>query len=574
MQLTLRKKIVLATVAILILTVGAGMVVSARTFSSVYADSIKAKVSAVGRSLVSQMDRLITLGMQLDELVGFEVQCREIVDKYEGIAYAMVVDRQGRILFHADPSRHGEVLAHPARVKAIQDTLEDHLAVAEQGAEYYESLLPIFGQHGEHVGDIIVGFPAAMVTAQVKRMVGYSVAVSLISLIVAVLLMVMALSSWIRNPLVQLLATIKEVRKKGTEVAATVEIPTTDEIGEIASEFNFMIEDLRQTTVSKEYADAVIHNMMGVLVVTDADSKMVTVNRAACEVLNYEETDLMGKPVNMLFAREGNPIKVDRLEDPDAPGQRIPLETALRTKQGRDVPVLMSASVLRDKEGQPSRIVYVGKDITEWKRAEAALHESEDRYRDLVEYSQALLCTHDLDGRLLSVNQMAADVFKYDRRTLLTKKVQDLLVPETLPLFDEYLSRIRSRGLARGFMKVKTGEGETRLLEYNNTLRTEGVPEPVVRAMVWDVTEQKKLEQEREKLVQDLQKAISEVKTLSGLLPICSSCKKVRDDTGYWRQIESYVHEHTGADFSHGICPECMKKLYPEFCNEKGEIEG
>jgi len=199
----------------------------------------------------------------------------------------------------------------------------------------------------------------------------------------------------------------------------------------------------------------------------------------------------------------------------------------------------MSASVLRDKEGQPSRIVYVGKDITAWKQAEAALRESEDRYRDIVEYSQALLCTHDLDGRLLSVNQLAADVFKYDKATLLTMKVQDLLVPETLPLFDAYIAQIQNRGLARGFMRVTTGEGEKRLLEYNNTLRTEGVREPIVRAMVWDVTEQKKLEQEREKLVQDLQKALSEVRTLSGLLPICSACKKIRDDTGYWRQIES-----------------------------------
>ena len=69
----------------------------------------------------------------------------------------------------------------------------------------------------------------------------------------------------------------------------------------------------------------------------------------------------------------------------------------------------------------------------------------------------------------------------------------------------------------------------------------------------------------KEKLILDLQKALTEVKTLSGLLPICSSCKKIRDDEGYWQQIEEYIRDHSEADFTHGICNECVEKLYPEF---------
>jgi sensor domain CHASE-containing protein len=67
---------------------------------------------------------------------------------------------------------------------------------------------------------------------------------------------------------------------------------------------------------------------------------------------------------------------------------------------------------------------------------------------------------------------------------------------------------------------------------------------------------------EREKLIAELQEALSRVKVLSGMLPICSSCKKIRDDKGYWNQIESYIRAHSDAEFSHGICPECTKKLY------------
>lgn len=70
----------------------------------------------------------------------------------------------------------------------------------------------------------------------------------------------------------------------------------------------------------------------------------------------------------------------------------------------------------------------------------------------------------------------------------------------------------------------------------------------------------------------ELEKALAEIKTLRGIIPICASCKKIRDDKGYWNQIEKYIQDHTEANFSHGICPECAKKLYPEFVDENGNI--
>jgi hypothetical protein len=68
---------------------------------------------------------------------------------------------------------------------------------------------------------------------------------------------------------------------------------------------------------------------------------------------------------------------------------------------------------------------------------------------------------------------------------------------------------------------------------------------------------------------ESLQNAMDEIKTLKGILPICASCKKIRDDKGYWNQIESYLRDHTEAEFSHGICPECAKKLYPDYFKEE-----
>ena len=82
--------------------------------------------------------------------------------------------------------------------------------------------------------------------------------------------------------------------------------------------------------------------------------------------------------------------------------------------------------------------------------------------------------------------------------------------------------------------------------------------------------EQRKLaEQDKEALIFELTQALAEVKQLSGLLPICANCKKIRDDQGYWHQVENYVRERSEAEFTHGVCPDCARKLYPEFYKEK-----
>ena len=79
-----------------------------------------------------------------------------------------------------------------------------------------------------------------------------------------------------------------------------------------------------------------------------------------------------------------------------------------------------------------------------------------------------------------------------------------------------------------------------------------------------DISLQRQSEKEKDSLIAELKEAMGKVKTLSGLLPICASCKKIRDDKGYWNQIEAYIRKHSKVEFSHGICPDCAKKLYPD----------
>ncbi len=92
----------------------------------------------------------------------------------------------------------------------------------------------------------------------------------------------------------------------------------------------------------------------------------------------------------------------------------------------------------------------------------------------------------------------------------------------------------------------------------------DGKPERIVGTHT-DITLRKEAETENQHLLKELADALDKVKQLSGFLPICSSCKNIRDDKGYWNKIEKYISTHSEAEFSHGICPECARKLYPEF---------
>jgi methyl-accepting chemotaxis protein len=116
------------------------------------------------------------------------------------------------------------------------------------------------------------------------------------------------------------------------------------------------------------------------------------------------------------------------------------------------------------------------------------------------------------------------------------------------------------RRLSQAAAKVAAGDLDHRLAVSSHDEM--GQLEMIFNDMI---EKRKHREDEREELIAELREALAKVRTLSGMLPICASCKKIRDDKGYWTQIESYVRDHSEAEFSHGLCPECAKKLYPEY---------
>ncbi len=118
-----------------------------------------------------------------------------------------------------------------------------------------------------------------------------------------------------------------------------------------------------------------------------------------------------------------------------------------------------------------------------------------------------------------------------------------------------------------------TKEGKIITCEWNNSLIHDDDGNIIgAISLGLDITERKTAEEERERLIHELKDALAKVKTLSGLIPICSSCQKIRDDKGYWKLVADYISEHSEAEFTHGYCPECLenyKKTYPDYFKKK-----
>jgi PAS domain S-box-containing protein len=201
----------------------------------------------------------------------------------------------------------------------------------------------------------------------------------------------------------------------------------------------------------------------------------------------------------------------------------------------------------------------------ELRRAMEDLQESESNFRLLAEASPVAISIYR-NRHFLYVNTSWEVLLGYTREEAQDLDPFDTIHPE---MREEALKNAENRLIGkqapkRYEMKFIHKKGDTIWCDFSVTLFNYG-NEPAALCVTPNITDRKAAEKEREDLIQKLQKALDEIKTLRGIIPVCSSCKSIRDDKGLWNEMEKYIIEHSDAKFSHGICPDCAKKLYPWF---------
>lgn len=201
-------------------------------------------------------------------------------------------------------------------------------------------------------------------------------------------------------------------------------------------------------------------------------------------------------------------------------------------------------------------------EVFELRNVELSLREEVFRRRIMFEQSRDGLVILDIDGNVIEANRRFADMLAYSLEEIHQLKVWDWDAKIGKDKILEMIAEVDAGG-AHFVTRHRRKDGTIIDVELsNNGLIFKG--KKLVFCICRDITQRQQLEIERQHLILELKNALAQVKTLSGLLPICMHCKKIRDDKGYWKQIETFLKEHSEAEFSHGICRECAEKYYPD----------
>lgn len=188
--------------------------------------------------------------------------------------------------------------------------------------------------------------------------------------------------------------------------------------------------------------------------------------------------------------------------------------------------------------------------------------ESDDLFRKVFEYAPIGMAIVGLDGAWLDVNNAICDLTGYEKAELLATNFQAITHPEDLENDLALVQQVLNGEIARYHMEKryihKLGYVVWVLLSVSAVRNEDGQVRYFI-SQIKDITARKQADLQLRETNRELQLALNQVQTLHGLLPICSYCKHVRDDQNYWQSVENYITKHTGAQFSHGICPNCYE---------------
>ena len=230
---------------------------------------------------------------------------------------------------------------------------------------------------------------------------------------------------------------------------------------------------------------------------------------------------------------------------------------------GRELIVEITTSVIKNSAGKIAAGIEVVRDITERKQIEKSIEQAKREWEETFDIVNDAITIHDMDFNIIRANRAAEKMLGMEFLKIFSQKCYISYHGQNHPPFNCPSCQTLRSGTPTTTELFEPNLGkhiEIRALPRFDNDKIIGVVH-----IVRDISQRKLVEEERNKLINELRNALAKVKALSGLLSICASCNKIRDDEGNWNHLEIYISEHSDADFSHGLCPECVRKLYPKF---------
>lgn len=306
----------------------------------------------------------------------------------------------------------------------------------------------------------------------------------------------------------------------------------------------------------------------------DPDGRFTYVSPQVRNILGYNPEEILGKtPFDLMSRKDARRLAeaFELLMKERSP--IVELENINIHKNGRQVILETNGLPFYDPAGNFKGYRGTDCDITSRKAAEKALRESEIKHRAIFEHANdaIFLIHHD---KFIDCNPKTLEMFRCEREQIIGHAAYEFsppCQPDGNNSKDLAIVKINKalQGEAQRFEWVHCHYDRTPFNAEISLNPVELDGELYIQAVVRDISDRKRIEMEREGLIDDLKDALSQVKVLSGLLPVCALCKKIRNDKGKWEQMETYIRDRSDATFTHGYCPECMERLRAEIKSKK-----
>ena len=302
------------------------------------------------------------------------------------------------------------------------------------------------------------------------------------------------------------------------------------------------------------------------LIIHPGTGKIIDANKAACSFYGYDKSKLVNmhiQDINLLSEEE---VKKEMQDAKSEKRDFFKFQHRLADGQLRDVEVFSGPLIIHNEQ-----LLYsIIHDVTERNRIENQITLERQFSESLINSLPGVMYVFDQLGHFKRWNSNFESVTCYTSNQIKKMNFIDFIAPEDQDRVREAIKKVFTEGSADVEASFSTLSGD--IIPY--LLTGYKFTQHDINYLVGvglNISDRVIIENKNENLIAKLQQALSQVKLLSGFLPICASCKKIRDDKGYWNQIESYITKHSEVEFSHGICPECAKKLYPNLYNDNSD---